>query len=124
MYALSNTALRTLSTDSPDIISLVFLVIALTVSIKVLDYMRRAIIYWISVAVRLSIYAALLGIGVYMWQRGLDQSLEDFGWLWGLLEGFTEEGQRIGNRRARGSERQAHKHTQVGRKDRTRGAGW
>ena len=69
-------------------------------------------------------YATLLGVGMYVWQRGLEQSLEDFGWVWGLLEGFSEEGQRVGNQRAKGSEREARRQAQAGKRSRYRGAGW
>lgn len=86
--------------------------------------MRRTIIYWISIAVRLAAWVAVLGVGMYVWQRGFDQSVEDFGWVWGLLMGLGEEGERIGTQRARGREGAARKMASGGRRGRTRGAGW
>ena len=86
--------------------------------------MRKTIIYWISVAIRMALWVAVLGVGVYVWQRGLEQSLEDFGWMWGLLEGLGEEGKKIGGAKAGRRERDARKMSGTGKRGRTRGAGW
>ena len=88
--------------------------------------MRRTLISWISTMIRLSMWVVILALGAYVWQRGFDKSLEDFGWVWGLLEGLGDEGQRVGGQRARGREYEAKrmKQAQAGRRGRTRGAGW
>ena len=67
-------------------------------------------------------YVVLLGLGIYVWQRGVEQSLEDLGWVWGLLEGLGDEGQRLGEKRARGSDRKRMRQAKPGR-GRMRG-GW
>ena len=123
IYALANNALHTLSSDSPDIMTLLILSVVLIISLKALDYMRRTIIYWIGKMIRLSMHAALLAVGGYVWQRGLEQSLEDFGWVWGLIEGFSQEGQRVGTQRARRSEREARRQAQAGMRGRYRARG-
>ena len=98
----------------------------LIISLKVLDYMRRTIIFWLSMAIRLGVWLFVAFIGVYIWQRGLEQSVEDFGWLWGLLGGLGEEGERIGKQRARGRESDARRMrgagAGAGRRGRTRGS--
>ena len=126
LYTLTNAALRSLSSDSPDVLTIIGLAVVLFLSMKALDYMRRSIIYWISLAIRLGMYATILGVGVYVWNRGLEQSIEDFGWVYGLLEGLGDEGQKVGNKRARGSRYEADRIRQAkaGRRGRTRGAGW
>lgn len=86
--------------------------------------MRRIIIYWISLAVRLTMWVAVLGVGMYVWQRGFEQSVEDFGWVWGLLMGLEDEGERIGGQRARVREGAARKMASGGRRGKTRGARW
>lgn len=75
-------------------------------------------------AIRLVMWAVVAGLGVYVWQRGVEQSVEDFGWVWGLLAGLGEEGKKIGGRKAAGRERDARKMTGSGPRRRTRGAGW
>ena len=124
LYTLSNNALHSLSSDSPDLLTLGLLAALLFISMKTLDYMRRTIVYWISLAIRLGMWGAMIVVGVYVWQRGMEQSVEDFGWMWGLLAGLADEGQQVGGRKAGGSERAARRMAGSGPKRRTRGAGW
>lgn len=85
IYVLSNNALHSLSTDAPDIITLAVLAIALIISFRVLDYMRRTVMYWVGLAIRMGLWLTLGVLGVYVWQRGFDQSVEDFGYVLGFL---------------------------------------
>ena len=80
-------------------------------------------IYWISLAIRLGMWVVLFVVGVYVWQRGVEQSAADFGWLWGLLAGLTEEGEKIGGAKAGMREREARRMGAKGSRGRTRG-GW
>ncbi len=86
--------------------------------------MRRTIMYWVGLAIRLGLWLAVAGLGMYVWQRGFDQSVEDFGYIWGFLQGLGNEGERIGGQKARGKERDARKMAGAGKRGRTRGAGW
>ncbi|KAL2043530.1 hypothetical protein N7G274_003837 [Stereocaulon virgatum] len=125
LYALCNNALQSLSSDTPDILTLVGLAVVLLISFKALDYMRKTIIAWIALAIRLGMWLVVGFVGVYVWQRGVEQSVEDFGWVWGLLAGLGEEGERIGGRKAQGRERDARRMRGPGAgpgKRRTRGA--
>ncbi|CAF9937072.1 MAG: hypothetical protein ALECFALPRED_007096 [Alectoria fallacina] len=124
IYVLTNNGLHSLSTDAPDILTLAILAIALIVSLRVLDYMRRTIMYWVGLAIRMALWLAVGGIGVYVWQRGFDQSMKDFGFIWGLLQGLGDEGERIGGQKARRRERDATRMAGAGKRGRTRGAGW
>lgn len=121
---LSNNALHSLSTDAPDILTLAILAIALIISLRILDYMRRTVLYWVRLAIRMGLWLAVGGLGFYVWRRGFDQSVEDFGFVWGFLQGLGVEGERIGGQKARGRARDAERMTGVGRRGRTRGAGW
>lgn len=80
--------------------------------------------YWISLAIRMGFWLAVGGLGVYVFQRGFDQSVEDFGYIWGFLQGLGGEGERIGGQKARGRERDARRMADAGKRGRTRGAGW
>lgn len=124
IYVLSNNALHSLSTDAPDILTLAILAIALIISVRVLDYMRRTIMYWVSLAFRMGLWLAFGGLGVYVWQRGFDQSVEDFGYIWGFLQGLGNEGEWIGGQKARSRETDAWRTAGAGKRGRTRGAGW
>ena len=124
LYTLCNNSMKSLSTDAPDLLTLGILAAVLIISLKTLDYMRRTIIYWISLAIRFGMWVTIIGLGFYVWQRGAEQSVEDFGWVWGLFEGLGKEGQNIGGRKAAGKERAARRAAGSGSRGRTRGAGW
>lgn len=83
--------------------------------------MRKTVVYWIGVAIKLAMWSTIAGVGFYVYQRGMEQSVEDFGWVWGLLQGLGEEGQRVGSRKASYKERDARRMKGGGQR-RTRGA--
>ena len=83
--------------------------------------MRRTILYWIGLAIRLGLWVAIGGLGLYVWQRGFDQSVEDFGYIWGFLQGLGYEGERVGGQKARGKERDARRMAGTNTRGRTRG---
>lgn len=86
--------------------------------------MRRTIMYWVGLAIKMGLWLAVGGLGVYVWQRGFNQSVEDFGYVWGFLHGLGNEGERIGGQKARGREMDARRMAGAGKRGRTRGAGW
>lgn len=82
--------------------------------------------YWISVVVKLMVWIVVGVLGVMVYYRGLEQTVEDVGWVVGLWAGWESEGEKVGGRRARGKRMKAEamdygKRTPRGR---TRGAGW
>lgn len=87
--------------------------------------LRRTVLYWAKVAFKLAFYALMVGAGIYVWQRGLEQSLKELGWVVGLIMGLEDEGERIGSSRATARDRDARKIPRYrGSQGRTRGAGW
>jgi hypothetical protein len=120
IYRLSNNALQSLSSDSPDVVTLLILAGLLIASLKVLDYMRKTIVYWIGLAIKMVLWVTVAAVGFYVYYRGIEQSMEDFGWVWGFLQGLGEEGQRVGGRKANYRERDARR--MAGKRGRTRGA--
>lgn len=86
--------------------------------------LRRTVIYWISLAIRLVMYVGVVIIGMFLYQRGVEQSLEDLGWFVGLLAGLGEQGEKVGHARAAGRAREARKIPKGSPRGRTRGAGW
>ena len=75
-------------------------------------------------AIRLGMWVTIIAVGLYVSQRGLERSVEDVGWAWGLLAGLEEEGSRVGGRKAAGRENAARRMREGGPRGRTRGAGW
>ena len=123
LYRLTRIAFSRLS-DAPDIATIIVLIILAYISLKVLDILRRQIVYWISVSLKLILWASVAFIGYYVYQRGVDQSLEDFGWVLGFFAGLEDEGERIGQTKGRAKMAQARKAERRAPRGRTRGGGW
>ncbi|KAI4164742.1 MAG: hypothetical protein LQ342_001717 [Letrouitia transgressa] len=124
LYAVCSRLLAALLTETPSLATLAVLAVLLVLSLKVLDLVRRTVIYWIGVALRLAMWASVALLGVYVYQRGVEESLEDVGWVIGLLVGLGEQGQQVGQARAAGRERDARRIPKGNPRGRTRGAGW
>ncbi|KAF2856116.1 hypothetical protein T440DRAFT_438803 [Plenodomus tracheiphilus IPT5] len=86
----------------PDIASILLLLIALFVSMKVLDMLYRAVLFWINLALRLVFWGAVVGLGVWVWSRGPEgfvQDVQGLGEYWvgeyrrysGEVEGFRRQ---------------------------------
>lgn len=110
----------------PDLASFALLALLALISFKLLDMVRKTVVYWIGVAVRLALWLIVAAVGVYVWQRGVEASVEDLGWVLGYLAGLGDEGERIGKGRAARREGDARRipRRQPGSRGRTRGAGW
>ncbi|KAL8712271.1 MAG: hypothetical protein Q9220_003422 [cf. Caloplaca sp. 1 TL-2023] len=123
-FALGSRLFTSLLTESPSLASLALLAVLALVILKLMDMLRRTIVYWISLAVRLAVYGGVVGVGMWVYQRGVEQSVEDLGWVVGLLAGLGEQGERVGHAKAAGRARQARNIPKGSGRGRTRGAGW
>ncbi|KAL8753421.1 MAG: hypothetical protein Q9199_005065 [Rusavskia elegans] len=123
-YALTLRLLSSVLTEQPSLASLALLAILLLVSLKLMDILRRTIISWIAFAIRMIMYVSVIMVGVWVYQRGLEQSLEDLGWIIGLFAGLGEQGERMGHAKAARRAREAKKIPKANHRGRTRGAGW
>ncbi|MCJ1475910.1 hypothetical protein MMC13_004574 [Lambiella insularis] len=124
LYRLTSFFLSRLLSDTPDLATLAVLAIVLFLSLKVLDILRRQIMYWMSLALRLLLWASVGLIGFYVYQRGGEQSLEDLGWILGFFAGLEDEGERIGKTKGRQKMGDAKRAASAGQRRRTRGGGW
>lgn len=75
----------------PDLISILLLAIILLISLKILDYARRVVMFWVTLALRLVFWGTLLGLGWYVYRVGIEKAGMDLGWAWGVVEGFVED---------------------------------
>jgi hypothetical protein len=82
---------RLLASSTPDLVSVLLLLVILVVSLKVLDYVRRVIMFWVMLAVRVVFYGSVVALGCYVYSVGLEKAGRDLGWLLGVLWGFGEE---------------------------------
>ena len=110
--------------DAPDMATLVFLAVMLFISLKVLNILRKTIFSWIRMMLKLGTWGLMAAAGLYVWLNGVEQSMEDLGWVVGFIAGLENEGEAIGNMKASRRIREARRIPTRGRRGRTRGAGW
>jgi hypothetical protein len=123
-YKLGNKTLGMLSADTPNLTTLALLAVVLFVSLKLLNILRKTVLYWISMVIRLATWILVAAVGLYVWHRGVEQTMEDVGWMIGFLAGLENEGENIGNAKAARRTQDARKIPSYGQKGRTRGTGW
>ncbi|KAH1401529.1 hypothetical protein KXW91_006113, partial [Aspergillus fumigatus] len=82
---------RVLASSTPDLVSVLLLLAILVVSLKVLDYARRVVMFWVMLVVRVVFYGSLVALGCYVYSVGVEKAGRDLGWLLGVLWGFVEE---------------------------------
>ncbi|KAF1840774.1 uncharacterized protein K460DRAFT_321243 [Cucurbitaria berberidis CBS 394.84] len=61
----------------PDVASILALLAILFISLKILDMMYRAVIFWVNMVLRLVFWGSILLVGLWVWNRGMDGFLED-----------------------------------------------
>lgn len=74
----------------PDLVSLIALAFILLVSLKVVDYAHRVIVFWVSLGLRLAFWGLVALVVYYAYTLGLAECLRDFGWVAGVIDGFAE----------------------------------
>ncbi|TKA65515.1 hypothetical protein B0A49_10534 [Cryomyces minteri] len=82
------SALLTHLTTSPDLASLVLLLLLLLLSLKILDMLRRTLLFWLGLAWKTALYGGAPVAGLWLWQRGPDGALAD---LQRLRHGWASE---------------------------------
>ncbi|EFW21175.1 hypothetical protein D8B26_007390 [Coccidioides posadasii str. Silveira] len=82
---------NTLINSPPDLYSILILFFILVISLKVLDYARRVITFWIVLFLRLLFWSAILGGGYYVYKVGWGKASQDAAWILGLIEGFIQQ---------------------------------
>ncbi|KAH7114498.1 nuclear pore assembly and biogenesis-domain-containing protein [Dendryphion nanum] len=77
-------------TTSPDVTTLLLLAITLFLSFKILDMAYRAVMFWVRLVVRVAFYGSIVGVGLWVYSRGVDGFVEDVGGLMGFWAGEYE----------------------------------
>lgn len=80
----------------PDLLSILLLAVILLVSLKILDYARRVIVFWVVLVFRLVFWGSILGLALYIWRVGVENAGRDLGWVFGVVEGFVGDFQSAG----------------------------
>ncbi|KAL4809594.1 nuclear pore assembly and biogenesis-domain-containing protein [Aspergillus unguis] len=75
----------------PDLASVLVLIFVLLVSLKVLDYTRRAVMFWVWLTMRLVWWSSAIAIGLYLYNAGLEKVMRDLGFVFNFLVGLLEQ---------------------------------
>ncbi|KAL4893976.1 hypothetical protein BDV59DRAFT_201291 [Aspergillus ambiguus] len=79
-----------LASSMPDLVSVLVLALVLILSLKILDYGRRLVMFWVSLALRLLWWAVLLSLIWYVYTSGIEKTGRDLGWFYGAAKGFVD----------------------------------
>ncbi|CBX92596.1 hypothetical protein IAQ61_006016 [Plenodomus lingam] len=104
----------------PDVASILLLLVALFISMKVLDMMYRAVLFWINLALRLAFWGGVLALGMWVWTRGPEGFVED---VTGLTEYWLAEYRRFSGE-VEGFRRQKEEQIRLQAARKGAGRGW
>jgi hypothetical protein len=71
------TPLLTRVVTQPDVATILALLVIFFISLKILDMMYRAVMFWVNMAIRLVFWGALIVLGFWVWNRGIDGFVDD-----------------------------------------------
>ena len=89
---------KTIPTNSAELASLVIFVLVLFTTFKVVDYVRRMILFWVFLVIKLVAVLALVQLALYVYTYGVEKTLNDLGWVWGFVESMVESTAQQGSR--------------------------
>lgn len=78
-------------TTTAELVCLGVFVLVLITTFKVVNYVRRMIMYWVFLAIKVVFVLLLLQAALYVNTYGIEKALRDAGWLWGVVEGLFGE---------------------------------
>ncbi|KAJ4367632.1 hypothetical protein N0V83_007217 [Neocucurbitaria cava] len=61
----------------PDVASILALLAIFFISLKILDMMYRAVMFWVNMVLRLLFWGTILFVGLWVYNRGVDGFVED-----------------------------------------------
>ena len=91
-----------LTSSTPDLVSIFLLVGILLISLKILDYARRIVMFWVAVMLKMVFWGVLIGCAVWGYRVGFEGVLEGVGWVFGVVKGVVE-GVENGNSNGNGN---------------------
>ncbi|KAL4924375.1 Apq12 family protein [Aspergillus undulatus] len=75
----------------PDLATVLVLLFVLFVSLKVLDYTRRVVMFWVWLATRAVYWGTIIALGVYVYNAGFEKVARDVGFVFNFLVGLLEQ---------------------------------
>ncbi|KAL6239830.1 hypothetical protein BDW75DRAFT_197493 [Aspergillus navahoensis] len=75
----------------PDVASVLVLFFLLFVSFKILDYARRAVMWWVWTTIWAAKWATIFGAAGYIYIAGLEKVVHDISYVFNFLSGLLEQ---------------------------------
>lgn len=86
---LSNLLAYSMSATGTDLTSVFLLVLTIFMSLIILDYARRMVMFWVRLVYQIMFWGVIVGTGWYVYRFGTGKTLQDAAWLLSLAEGFV-----------------------------------
>jgi hypothetical protein len=84
-----------LSTTSPSLTTIALLLIIFFISLRLLDMLWRAFMFWIRLATRIVFWGSIAILGCWIWARGPEGVIEDIG---GMMTTWRGELDKVNER--------------------------
>lgn len=81
---------QSLPTTSAELLSLTLFALVIFTTFKVVDYVRRMIMFWVFLALKLVAVLVLVQLALHVYTYGIQKTLSDLGWAWGFVESWME----------------------------------
>lgn len=75
--------------SSPDVVILAFVLVVLFIAIKLLNLARRIMLFWTRLVIRAAMWAVVIALVAFVWQRGIERSARDSAVLAGKVAGYA-----------------------------------
>jgi hypothetical protein len=111
---LPSTGLTTLPTTPADLLSLTLLLLILFTTYKVVDYIRRMVMFWVFLVFKLIALLLCVQLALYLYTYGVEKTLRDLGWVVGWVEGLVENMMRQGQGQGQGQQGYRYGQQQAG----------
>jgi hypothetical protein len=106
----------------PDVASILALVAIFFISLKILDMMYRAVLFWVNMVIRLALWGSMAVLGLWVYNRGIDgfvRDVQDISQTWmGSYEKYSNEVKKYQ------AEKEGQIRMQAGQQAAQQGKGW
>lgn len=121
LFSTAVSSASSLASDSQDgsaLLSLGVLLITMYVGLRIMNYIRRTIMGWVWLGIKLFLLLVVVQIGLYVNSYGWERAIRQAGWFggiaWGVLEDMLNENQDGQQRQPRGTRRRGQKNYDYG----------
>lgn len=83
-----------LTSSTPDLVTVFLLLLILFLSLKILDYTRRMVLFWVWLVFRVVFWGVILAVGYWVYSVGVERAGTEAGRAFGVVKGAWREFER------------------------------